>query len=81
MSIIHRRLLPYPGEMHDFVSVFDIFFCVLRPTLPRHTQVDTFALDLSNSSRLWFVSNRLDLFITYTMDFTGAAGANFRVNM
>ena len=41
--------------------------------------VDTFAVDLSKDGRLWFVSNRLDKFSTFTMDFSGGQGANMRV--
>jgi hypothetical protein len=29
---------------------------------------------------MWFVTNRLDEYIVGTMDFSGAAGANFRIN-
>jgi hypothetical protein len=43
--------------------------------------VDTFAVDLSDPARLWFVSNKLDLYITNTMDFSGSSGANFRVHV
>eukprot|EP00428_Durinskia_dybowskii_P077932 CAMPEP_0170357570 /NCGR_PEP_ID=MMETSP0117_2-20130122/1778_1 /TAXON_ID=400756 /ORGANISM="Durinskia baltica, Strain CSIRO CS-38" /LENGTH=322 /DNA_ID=CAMNT_0010611747 /DNA_START=295 /DNA_END=1264 /DNA_ORIENTATION=- len=63
----------YPDIATDAMSV---------PSDPETLRwVDTFAVDLSDSSRLWFVTNKLDLYITYTMDFTGASGANFRVNM
>ena len=44
-------------------------------------QVDSFAVDRSDASKLWFTSNKLDLYITYSMDFSGASGANFRVNV
>ncbi|CAL1537002.1 unnamed protein product, partial [Lymnaea stagnalis] len=38
---------------------------------------DTLAFD--NQGWLWFVSNRLQLFVTGSMDFTGSDGANMRV--
>lgn len=41
--------------------------------------IDTFAIDLQTLSSLWFVSNRLDLYSTYTMDFSGNSGANMRI--
>jgi hypothetical protein len=36
-------------------------------------------VDWSDSSKLWFTSNKLDQFSYGTMDFTGAQGVNFRV--
>jgi hypothetical protein len=53
--------------------------------------IDTFAIDLAtiNNSitigdrkgkkKIWFVSNRLDLYSVYTMDFSGNSGANMRI--
>mmetsp|Transcript_20424 Transcript_20424/g.29268 ORF Transcript_20424/g.29268 Transcript_20424/m.29268 type:complete len:401 (-) Transcript_20424:3134-4336(-) len=43
------------------------------------TWLDTFAVDLGQKHKLWFVSNRLNLYATYTMDFTGAQGANMHI--
>jgi hypothetical protein len=43
------------------------------------TWVDTFAVDLGQPHKLWFVSNRLNLYATFSMDFTGAQGANMHI--
>jgi len=43
------------------------------------TWVDTFAVDLDQPHKLWFVSNRLNLYATFSMDFTGAQGANMHI--
>jgi hypothetical protein len=40
---------------------------------------DTFAVDLHTLQHLVLVTNRLDQFLTYAMDFTGAHGANMRI--
>jgi intracellular sulfur oxidation DsrE/DsrF family protein len=43
--------------------------------------IDTFALDLSNlqMNGIYFTTNKLNLFLSSSMDFTGQSGANFRV--
>lgn len=41
--------------------------------------VDTFAEDLSDPSKFWFVSNSLDLFSAGTMSFVDGGNSNFRV--
>jgi hypothetical protein len=41
--------------------------------------IDTFAIDLQSNQALYFVSNRLDQFMTGAMDFTGKNGANMRI--
>lgn len=41
---------------------------------------DTFTIDLSDSSRMWFISNSLDLFIANTMNVSDTKGnTNFRI--
>ena len=40
--------------------------------------VDTFCIDLVHSRYLWYVSNKLDLFINETMNFEDST-ANFRI--
>mmetsp|Transcript_26972 Transcript_26972/g.45491 ORF Transcript_26972/g.45491 Transcript_26972/m.45491 type:complete len:422 (-) Transcript_26972:227-1492(-) len=56
------------------------------PDASRLGWVDTFAVDLSTSTsttgapqKLYFVSNKLDLFATMKMDFSGNSGANMHV--
>ena len=41
--------------------------------------IDTFASDLNSNSILYFTSNRLNLFFSGAMDFTGNSGANMRL--
>lgn len=41
--------------------------------------IDSFAIDMKNKGRLWFTSNRLNEFITGTMDFSGKNGPNMRI--
>lgn len=43
--------------------------------------IDTFAPDLSDpvNNGIYFVTNRLNLFVSSSMDFTGQSGANFRI--
>jgi hypothetical protein len=41
--------------------------------------MDTFSLDLADSNAFYFTTNRLNLFFSYDMDFTGQSGANMRI--
>lgn len=41
--------------------------------------IDTFAIDFNNNNALYFTSNRLNLFFSNAMDFTGQSGSNFRI--
>lgn len=41
--------------------------------------VDTFSIDFNDTQSFYFTSNKLDLFMAATMDFTGQSGANFQV--
>jgi hypothetical protein len=64
--------IPYPDAAGASVPVW--------PEQVDFRWIDTFSLDLSDSTKIWFVSNSLDLFFSGTMDFTGSSGnSNFRV--
>eukprot|EP01099_Mayorella_cantabrigiensis_P001744 TRINITY_DN176_c0_g2_i1.p1 TRINITY_DN176_c0_g2~~TRINITY_DN176_c0_g2_i1.p1 ORF type:complete len:450 (-),score=106.67 TRINITY_DN176_c0_g2_i1:148-1497(-) len=52
---------------------------IAPPSVETMNWIDTFAIDLQTNSALWFVSNRLNLYSTNTMDFSGASGANMRI--
>jgi hypothetical protein len=41
--------------------------------------IDTFALDLTDSNVFYFSTNRLNLFFSSSLDFTGNSGPNFRI--
>ncbi len=41
--------------------------------------IDTFSLDLNNKNKFYFTTNKLNLFFTNAMDFTGQSGSNFRI--
>lgn len=41
--------------------------------------IDTFAVDFNNPNAFYFTSNRLNLFFSSVMDFTGQSGPNFRI--
>lgn len=58
-------------------SESDVF--VESPSESLMNWIDTFAIDLSRSDRMWFTSNRLNLFFTSKLDFSGASGSNFRI--
>jgi hypothetical protein len=41
--------------------------------------IDTFSLDFNDENSFYFTANRLNLFFSASMDFTGQSGANFRI--
>lgn len=41
--------------------------------------IDTFSIDFNNPNAFYFTSNRLNLFFSAAMDFTGQSGSNFRI--
>lgn len=41
--------------------------------------IDTFSLDFNDENSFYFTSNRLNLFFSASMDFTGQSGANYRI--
>mmetsp|Transcript_14316 Transcript_14316/g.23808 ORF Transcript_14316/g.23808 Transcript_14316/m.23808 type:complete len:491 (-) Transcript_14316:67-1539(-) len=72
-SLIIGSNTPIVGNMTDQAIE-------LTPNTTTMHWVDTFSLDPSNPTLLWFTSNKLDWYVNYTMDFNGAKGYNFRVN-
>lgn len=55
-------------------------FALEIPTSPQTLNwLDTFSIDFNDPNSFYFTTNRLNLFFTGTMDFTGQSGSNFRI--